>query len=68
MSGDWFPLRCWWNHPSRPPCECEHCLANDEITRLRAAGDALADAANDDLPSLWTIATIAAWEEARRDR
>jgi hypothetical protein len=39
-----------------------------EIKRLRAAGDALAEAANDGLPSRWTIATLAAWQEARRDR
>jgi tRNA(Arg) A34 adenosine deaminase TadA len=39
-----------------------------EIKRLRAAGDALAEAANDGLPSRWTIATIAAWQEARRER
>ena len=50
--------------------QCVEAMASaaDEITRLRAAGDALADAANDDLPSLWTIGTIATWQEARRER
>jgi hypothetical protein len=63
VSSDWFPLRCWWNHPSMPPCEkCEHCLANDEVERLRAAGDALAEVA-DEWPEL-----VEAWQEARRER
>ncbi len=65
MSGDDIVQRLRCEQPPRG-CMCQNCEAADEIERLRAAGDALADAANDDLPSLWTIATIAAWQEARR--
>jgi hypothetical protein len=43
--------------------------AQAEIERLRAelaAERALAEAANGGTPIPWTIATIAAWQEARR--
>jgi hypothetical protein len=72
VSGDIVErLRC-----EQPPrgCMCQNCEAADEIERLRAAGDALAEVA--------LIAVIhcrdheveqcnrayAAWQEARRDR
>jgi hypothetical protein len=40
-------------------CRCLKCEAADEITRLRAAGDALAEVA-DEWPEL-----VEAWQEAR---
>jgi hypothetical protein len=39
-----------------------------EITRLRAAGDALAEAVGDDDGDPWILATFEAWQEARRER
>ena len=41
---------------------------NDHIDRLRAAGDALAEAATlGNISSNWVMWAVAAWEEARRD-
>jgi hypothetical protein len=48
---------CWDLHPV-----CAILLAADEIERLRAAGDALAEVA-DEWPEL-----VEAWQEARRGR
>ena len=44
--------------------ETERLRAENE--RLRAAGDALAEAALNDLPSNWVVWNVAAWQEARR--
>lgn len=40
--------------------------AREEMERLRTAGDALAEAALNDLPSDWLVWNVAAWREARR--
>jgi len=54
-----------WLNPSEGETADAHYLAADaltEIERLRAAGDALAEAA-DEWPEL-----VEAWQEARRER
>ena len=59
-------LRCPYTAASESLCEeCAFCAARAEIERLRALGDALADAAIRQQWSRLDVA-VAAWQEARR--
>ena len=59
----WSEMNGWVN-PEDDPASPTEAVLLDEITRLRAVGDAIADAVStDDL-----FSAVAVWEEARRER